>query len=285
MQPISIAEFSEWVDNYRPHLAEEQFKNQALRKLQSLINNNERVPEEMVLRALTNLHRSKHLQAEFEPAIVSLMLPKNDEAVRVKTYRGEHGKGAPLQSKLGSLSFGSKEVALQYAVSPNDHRMTAEAPRLIEAEIRIDKPIILDLGDPFIDGSILKEKVGLARAWSIMERLEDHLGNTDNFGELQETYDVYSLSDMRKVAGDDLLDQLYVDAYPVFDDPEIVGWFREAGYDGVIHGGNGESAMEMEYKVFDASQVKILSVVPAERGMFDKPEAPGVDADFSRPRI
>lgn len=285
MQPINIAEFSAWVDHYRPHLAEEQFKNQAMRKLQPLIKDNERVPEEMVLRALTNLYRSKHLQAEFEPAIMSLMLPKNDEAVRVRTYRGEHGKGAPLQSKLGSLSFGSKEVALLYAVSPNDHRMAAEEPRLIEAEIQINKPVVLDLGDPFIDGEMLKNMLGMERAWAIMERLDDHLSNTDNFGELQQTYDVYSLSDMRKVAGDELLEQLYVDAYPVFDDPEIVGWFREAGYDGVIHGGNGESAMELEYKVFDVSQVRILSVVPAERGMFDRPEEPSVDAGYSRPRI
>lgn len=285
MQPISIAEFSEWVDSYRPHLAEEQFKNQAMAKLRGLIPEDGRVPEEMVLRALRNLHRSKHLQAEFEPAIMSLMMPKNDEAVRVRTYRGEHGKGKPLQSKLGSLSFGSKEVALLYAVSPNDRRMTAEEPRLIEAEISINKPVLLDLGDPFIDGSMLKEMVGTSRAWSIMERLEDHLNNTDNFGELKDTYDVSSLSDMRNVAGDELLDQLYVDAYPVFDDHEIVGWFREAGYDGVIHGGNGESAMELEYKVFDVSQVRILSVVPAEEGMFDNPSPPEIDTEFSRPRI
>jgi hypothetical protein len=61
----------------------------------------------------------------------------------------------------------------------------------------------------------------------------------------------------------DRVGELYFDAFPLFDDPKWVERFKAAGYDGAIHGGNGESALTAEYKVFDRSQVKPVEAAPA----------------------
>jgi CheY-like chemotaxis protein len=46
----------------------------------------------------------------------------------------------------------------------------------------------------------------------------------------------------------DAWDQLYLNAYLVFDSPKYVAWFGAKGFDGAIHVGNGESALEqVEY--------------------------------------
>jgi ribosomal protein S18 acetylase RimI-like enzyme len=49
-------------------------------------------------------------------------------------YRGQHGEtDAQIQSRLGSISFGSEPAAQLYSRSPNDSRDTAVAPRVIPA--------------------------------------------------------------------------------------------------------------------------------------------------------
>ena len=54
----------------------------------------------------------------------------------------------------------------------------------------------------------------------------------------------------------DLLLQLYFEVYALLDDPAEVALLRAAGYDGAIHGGSGETAMEPEYRVFSEDQVR-----------------------------
>jgi hypothetical protein len=44
--------------------------------------------------------------------------------------------------------------------------------------------------------------------------------------------------------------------YALLDDPAEVALLRAAGYDGAIHGGSGETAMEAEYRVFSEDQVR-----------------------------
>ena len=53
------------------------------------------------------------------------------------------------------------------------------------------------------------------------------------------------------------LSALYLDAYLVFDSGTYVSWFRGAGFDGAIHAGSGETAGEVEYKVFSEWQAVV----------------------------
>lgn len=59
------------------------------------------------------------------------------------------------------------------------------------------------------------------------------------------------------------LTSLYTLAFPVFDNHTYVEWFRQAGFDGAVHGGWGASNCETEYRVFDASQVISGAPMPA----------------------
>lgn len=54
------------------------------------------------------------------------------------------------------------------------------------------------------------------------------------------------------------MDALYIDAYVILDRPDVIADLRAAGYDGAIHGGNGVTGLEPEYKVFDHSQAEVV---------------------------
>ena len=180
--------------------------------------------------------------------------------VKVIAYRGEHGarSESKFQSRLGSLSFGSIEAAKTYATQPNHYHERPVDPRVYKAHITIENPIFNNPNDPFVDLDILRKAIGDEKTLQIARDLEDHLLNTNNFLELLEDHDCMTLDDLHKKLGSDVLDLLYVDAYPVMDSETYVGWFKELGYDGAVHGGNGATALEAEYKIFDPSQAQII---------------------------
>ena len=61
------------------------------------------------------------------------------------------------------------------------------------------------------------------------------------------------------------LEDLYFNAYALFDDPQYAALFKDAGFDGAIHGGSGTTFDEAEYKVFSAKQVWPLSTVAVDQ--------------------
>jgi hypothetical protein len=192
----------------------------------------------------------------------------------VTAYRGEHGPNTDndiLHSRRGSYSFGSKEAALTYATNPNDIKKdTLHSPRLIQAQLTINNPVFNDPDDPFVDLKLLINAVGLERTIMIARAQIDHLSNTDNWADVIEAKQLdhlepkEALEQLLVMGGDTALDELYMDAYPVFDEPDYVAWFVEAGFDGLIQGGNGETAMQAEYKIFSPEQALVLSVEPLE---------------------
>lgn len=181
-------------------------------------------------------------------------------SVTVIAYRGEHGARSEgkFQSRLGSLSFGSIEAAKIYATQPNHHHEIPIDPRVYKAHLTIKKPIFNNPNDPFIDLEILRAAIGDEKTLQIAHDLEDHLLNTNNFLELLEEHDCMTLDDLHEKLGNDVLDRLYIDAYPIMDSETYVGWFKELGYDGAIHSGNGVTALEAEYKIFDPAQAKVI---------------------------
>jgi N12 class adenine-specific DNA methylase len=175
----------------------------------------------------------------------------------LKVYRGEHGAGATgkLQSRRGSLSFGSLDAAETYAAVPNDHEDNADHPRIYPAYLRITKPVINTPDEPFIDFKQIADAIGKEKALTIARELENEATNTNRWmDELRQEYDT-PLEFLQKNPVSKW-NELYMDAYHVFDRPQYVDWFKAAGYDGAIHGGNGDTAHDVEYKVFDADQVR-----------------------------
>ncbi len=171
-------------------------------------------------------------------------------------YRGEHGAtdDGDLQTALGTFTFAeSPAVASTYASAPNDYRMgdTAKQARVIPAYLSIKNPVIENRDDPFVDLSDIAKKLSPAFAKHMALKHAGHIENTGNWEEIGAS-SVKSFLHFEP----DGLSRLYMDAYPLLDDPEFVEFAKDQGYDGAIHIGNGESAAELEYRVFEKNQIK-----------------------------
>lgn len=167
-------------------------------------------------------------------------------------WRGEHGRNeGDFHTALASLSFGSREAACIYATDPNDRRMTPHSPRVSPWLLRIVRPVMNDPDDPFIDLPLLARAIGREATAAIAVRMSSHIVATNNWEDrFQDLWgsDVAGLLRWRPAS----LDDLYLTAYQVFDDPEAVSLLRAAGHDGAICGGMGENALETEWRLFDA---------------------------------
>lgn len=204
-------------------------------------------------------------------------------------YRGEHGiperasartdpsvptTGSPSLEEIGyggfhsktpeSLSFGDRDTANHYAMEPNapdevgawkEGRVrSAEAPRVTPVHLKIENPIIHDMQDPFMELSDVRRKLGRAEAERVARQHAEYIHNTSNWDEkfAGKYADVEDLLTRNPRA----LDRLYVDAFPVLDDPLFVQAAKAKGYDGAIYGGAGHNALKPEYRIFHPDQAR-----------------------------
>jgi hypothetical protein len=185
-------------------------------------------------------------------------------------YRGEHGpidlqvdendhlrKWGGFQTRLGALSFGSERAAMTYALKPNRQDDFPLAPRVASAHLSIRNPVMNQPNDPFVELGDIARAVGANLAKKIAVDMKDHITNTnrwsDEIGLVFETFDDYFRSASFS------FEDLYFDAYALFDEPTYAAMFKVAGFDGAIHGGSGATFGETEFKVFGAKQVWPLS--------------------------
>lgn len=185
-------------------------------------------------------------------------------------YRGEHGslENGIMQSRYDVYTFSTENVAREYAQSSNERDDIIVDPRLIEAEITLCNPFINN-DDCFVDLSALRPLFDTDQEWVAFARTQvDHLCNTNNFGEVLDSYQISealsgeaSFDLLVAEQGPQVLNELYLDAYPVFDNADIIKRVKAQGYDGVIHNGNSVSAMTPEYKVFYLDQVNMKRAV------------------------
>jgi len=198
----------------------------------------------------------------------------DDKGKPLLVYRGEHGN-TDFQSRRASLSFGTESAARTYARTSNDREDIPQNPRVTGAYLSIKNPILNSPDDPFIEFSDLVNKVGLDDAVKIarLPKVAEACENTSNWQEgLADEYGVASVTEFLD-ADPERVALLYCDAYVILDAPEAVSVFKAAGYDGAIHGGNGETAGEVEYKVFSPAQVrKVSTIKAAQLTDFDKYE-------------
>ena len=174
----------------------------------------------------------------------------------VPVFRGQHGAREHWgETLLGSLSFGSAAAASTYALQPNVHTMTVQAPKVYPVFLDIRNPFIETADDPFMDLSRYNEVFGLAETCRIARKFKDYLEHTNAWEEAAAEHGVESVVELADTRPELLL-KLYFEVYALLDDPDEVARLRAAGYDGAIYGGSGETAMETEYRVFSEDQVR-----------------------------
>jgi len=182
----------------------------------------------------------------------------NPDGTPAVVYRGEHGtlpEDKQFHSRLISLSFcDDPSVASTYAMHPNFRWDVARAPRVSPVHLKIEKPIIKNLEDPFIDLAHIEKELGRKEAIRIARKFSNDIEYTGNWDEnYAEKY--ASVADLLKRHPQELKN-LYFDAFKYLDDRKEVALLQKKGYDGAIHVGNGETSTSTEYRVFDPSQVR-----------------------------
>lgn len=310
MSSVSVEQFKDWRETYQG-LSEAQFIRLAQDFLKPTLGNS--VYSAAFAMSLERLYASPTAKLSTEPLLHNALSPKSDVAFSLKMYRGEHGEGMDLNTRLGALAFTkNRGIAEWYACHPNNKTEQPKNPRVITAEVKMFNPLVLgsdELGavshenaDPFVECSTLLEVLPRSLAVAIILDSADHIYNTDNWGELAEANNAKSLADYLGISADfskliardqngqaydvasellvvsdEKLSTLYFNAYPVVDNSYFISQLVRRGYDGVVHGGSGESAQTPEYRPFSKEQINVLNVC------FDSPELLKVRQSYGLP--
>jgi hypothetical protein len=169
-------------------------------------------------------------------------------------FRGQHGSSDDwTETALGSLSFGSVKAASGYALQPNNRRHTVQAPKVFPVYLSLCNPFLTSETDPFLDVIHYANVFGVAEAQRVALKFKENICNTNAWEEVSgEFRTVEELSDRRP----DILMTMCFELYALLDDASEVARLRAKGFDGAIHGGSGETALETEYRVFSPHQVR-----------------------------
>jgi hypothetical protein len=157
------------------------------------------------------------------------------------------------------VTFSSYEAAHCYAISPNNRFELPVRPRVLKANVFIDRPLPISENDPFIDAPVILDVMGTEAGSTFLIEKADHIYNTDNWCS-RFADDYQSVEDMAR-RSPELLSELYIDAYVVLDDFDFVAAAVNQGYDGAIHTGNGETALSKEYRVFCRDRIADLEII------------------------
>jgi hypothetical protein len=177
-----------------------------------------------------------------------------EDGTPIVVWRGEHGPVGTgrFATRHGSLSFGTRETACLYAISPNEryNDPVAVAPRVSPFYLRIARPVMNDADDPFIDMAHLIRALGRDAARAVALRLSSHITRT---GQWEEDFAGEWGADLDGLlrARPSVLDDLYGVAHPFLDDPDLCRLLAAAGYDGAVCGGWGDNACEPEWRLID----------------------------------
>jgi RNA-binding protein YhbY len=206
---------------------------------------------------------SKELQSNKAHGVFSTLaerlaatVVRDEDGQPLVVYRGQHGGHDGLQTRLASLSFGSLEAARGYSESPNLRHDTVVRSQIFAGLLDLRNPFI-EADSPFLDLDVVADKLGEQEALRIALKFSTQIEKTNYWTEVAEATGASNVESLARLAPE-RINELYFDAFHFFDDPEEVAALMRAGYDGATHHGNGATACELEYKVFDPGQVVLF---------------------------
>lgn len=163
-----------------------------------------------------------------------------------------------FQSRRGSLSFGSAEAAKFYASTPHDCAVDAVAntPRIFSAYLKIERPVIASLTDPFIELGQLGAMIGEGFLNELAVDFSEDITYTSQWVERFSEYK--SPAHLAKCDAQSFK-SLYFACYAILDSQKWIERLKLSGFDGAIHCGSGVTACEAEYKVFSPDQAWIIA--------------------------
>jgi hypothetical protein len=186
---------------------------------------------------------------------------KDEDGRPLVVYRGEHGamEGAKtgLQTVLGTYSFGGHQTASGYAIHPNNRTMTPHQSRVFPVYLRVNKPFVGDPkhpNDPFLDFTYVEKQLGHKVAVAFFIKHGYAVEHTDNWDDINKDKQFKGIEDFYN-RHPERMKELYANTYHFLDDLEFIAVLKAKGFDGAISGGTGANAMEVEYRVFDASNI------------------------------
>jgi len=174
-------------------------------------------------------------------------------------YRGQWCSSGALRSDLPTFSFGTRSAAEIYASNPNDQSLMsgiAMSPKIFSAKLAVEKVYcrtsIKDT-DPYFDLDMIGEEFGLDVLLSIVSEASPAIEDTGGFADIYDETGL-SLIGMVKAWPEHVKQLPPVPAYLALQVPEFVEAVQAAGDDAVAFGGSGETALEMEWHIFDGSK-------------------------------
>lgn len=182
-----------------------------------------------------------------------------EDGLPLLVFRGEHGiakaHDEPLQTRCGSYTFCTMSAANLYAISPNTTSEVAQQARIYPAYLTMNSPFSSDGDDPFLDLSLIEAHLGHEEAMRIAIKFSEHIENTGNWMEEINPDREFTSVESFLEHHPERLHELYFNAYPFYDDAEVIALLISKGFDGAIHCGSGETCSDTEYRVFSAEQV------------------------------
>lgn len=145
-------------------------------------------------------------------------------------YRGQNGSSNEIECFLPSVSLSTRSVAEAYALRSNIDSPIVESKVLV-CTFDINKIFINQPGDCFLDEEDLLRIVPDLDMSSLNVKLAE--------GFNYNTYQVWHL----------------------LDDPTFIDILVSKGYDGAIYMSSGAGAGSPEYRVFDATKIKVIDVI------------------------
>lgn len=154
---------------------------------------------------------------------------------RYIAYRGQHGERQELETRHGSFSFSSVDVATAYALQPNDVNDLVIDPKVFSVALTINKPFIDQPSDCYLDlDDLMAILPGVSK-----EDIPVPLSDSCDYP----TYQVWQL----------------------LDSQSFVDMLKKRGFDGAIYGGSGIGGGQPELRVFDLSAIAIIKVIALDK--------------------
>lgn len=184
----------------------------------------------------------------------------------IELFRGVYGEGDILDKRLASWTFSNhRPTAHYYAIHPLNGLGMVKNPRIVVVTLDCKNIFQMTPTDPFLELGDVEAKLGREEALKVAWKFKDWIKDTNLWEDMtvSETaqYPNYTIEQFL-TRHPDRLDELYFQAYPFYDDPEIIATLVAAGFDGAVYGGNAASMYTTEWRAFTKETITIIRVEP-----------------------